>query len=98
MGRVRDRPNNAKENLMIGFDGRDMLVRPPYSQSQEVKKDLGGRWDKDEQAWKLPPTSMNVLRLMELYGDDALSGAPDVIRDLAEQPWGFRGFTPDEAR
>lgn len=83
---------------MITFDGRDMLVRPPYTTSQEVKAELGGRWDKKESAWKLPPTSLNVLRLAELYGDDTLAEAPDVVRDLAEQPWGFRGFTDDERK
>lgn len=76
----------------------DLLVVPPTNPSTEVKAELGGRWDKSEEAWRLPPTSLNVLRLAEFYGDEFIESAPEDVRDLATEPWGFKGFSPEERR
>jgi hypothetical protein len=81
---------------MITFDGKDLIVKPPRFPSAEVKEDLGGRWDKKLNAWRVAPSSLNVLRLVEWYGADVLNGASEEVRDLAEQPWGFKGFSDDE--
>lgn len=80
----------------LRFDGRDLLVSPPSFPSKEVKTELGGRWDGDEQAWRVAPTSLNVLRLIEWYGEGILEGADDDIRALAEEDWGFATFAADE--
>lgn len=82
--------------MSLEFNGKDLLFVHPSRRTPEVKEDLGGRWDKDLGCWRLPPTSMNVLRLNEYYGVEVLEGAPEEILDLAELPWGFRGFSPDE--
>lgn len=73
-----------------------MLVHPPVYPSQEVKELLGGRWDKEAKAWRLAPTSINVLRLAEFYGEEFVRTAPDFIQDLAFEEWGFAGFSDDE--
>lgn len=80
----------------ITFNGTDLLVQPPRYPSEEVKLELGGRWDKKERAWKLAPTSLNVLTLVDWYGPRILNGAPPEVRDLYEQSWGFTGFTDEE--
>lgn len=81
---------------MITFNGTDMLLKPPRYPSEEVKLELGGRWDKATESWKLAPTSLNVLKLIEWYGEEVLEGVPSEIADLAKEPWGFRGFFTDE--
>lgn len=73
-----------------------MLFTPPTYPSEEVKLKLGGRWNKDAKAWRVAPTSLNVLKLVEWYGDGILDGAPDEVIDLARESWGFRRFTEDE--
>lgn len=80
----------------IELDGKDLLVRPPSYPSKEVKDELGGRWSKDDKAWVLPPTSLNVLKLAEWYGDDFIRTAPDFIQDLAFEPWGFTRWDEEE--
>lgn len=82
--------------MSIGFNGRDLVVKPPRYPSEEVKLELGGRWSKDDRAWLLAPTSLNVLTLCEWYGAGMLEGTPAEVRDLAELPWGFAGFSEDE--
>jgi hypothetical protein len=78
----------------LTFDGRDLLVSPPSFPSEEIKHELGGRWDGS--AWHVAPTSLNVLRLIEWYGIEILHGAEQDIRDLAELDWGFASFSDDE--
>jgi len=80
----------------IELNGRDMIVRAPTYPSKEIKEQLGGRWDKDLKAWRLPPTSHNVLRLGEFYGEDFIRTAPEVVQDLAFEEWGFAGFSDEE--
>lgn len=80
----------------ISLDGKDMIVRAPSYPSKEVKEELGGRWDRDLKGWRLAPTSLNVLRLLDFYGEDFVRTAPEVIQDLAFEEWGFAGFSDDE--
>lgn len=82
----------------ITFDegSGNLLVRPPRYPSTEVKHDLGGTWDAEARAWKVPPTSLNVMRLVAWYGEDMLADAPEDVRDLYYEPWGFRGFNDEE--
>ncbi len=81
----------------IELDGRDMLVRAPSYPSKELGTDgLGGRWDKEAKAWRLAPTSLNMLRIGEFYGEEFLRTAPEVLQDLAFERWGFAGFSDDE--
>ena len=76
----------------IEIDGKEILVRPPKYPSDEVKQTLGGRWDKEKRAWRLPPTSLNIVTLTDWYGKDFLRGAPWVVRNLALTDWGFTGW------
>lgn len=82
----------------ITFDERsgNLLVRPPRYPSSEVRYDLGGTWDRTHRAWRVAPTALNVMRLVQWYGEDILSEAPDDVRDLYYEPWGFRGFDDAE--
>lgn len=77
-------------------DKGQLSIAIPYARGKVMKKDLGARWDGKSRSWLLAPTSLNVLRLCELYGVAILNGSPDEIVDLAFQPWGFKGFTDDE--
>lgn len=81
---------------MLSFDGKDLIFEPPTFPSDHIKHDLGGRWDKTLKAWRLAPSSLNVLRLVEYHGASVLNDAPEEARDLALRDWGFRGFSPDE--
>lgn len=76
----------------ISIDGKDLLVRPPKYPSQEVKEELGGRWDKQEKAWRVTPTSLNVILLAEWYGAEFIGTAPEVVQNLFRLDWGFKGF------
>lgn len=67
----------------------DLLVTPPTFPSTEVKDDLGGRWVKEERAWRLPCTALNVQHLVRLYGDSILEDAPHVVQSAASSTWGF---------
>lgn len=82
----------------IYIDGNQLLVVPPVYPSTEVKEELGGRWDKEQKGWKLPPTSLNVLVLQEWYGDEYIRTAPKSVQDLADLPWGFEGFDEENLR
>lgn len=80
----------------IDFNGRDLVVRPPRYPSDEIKLELGGKWDPKAKGWLLPPTSLNVLTLIDWYGDEILNGAPEDVRALAVEPWGFFRFSDEE--
>lgn len=81
--------------IQLDKDGT-ILFKPPRRNTPEIKRELGGRWDKKRRLWKLPPISLNVLKLVEFYGEDILQGAPEEIVDLYAEPWGFRGFSDEE--
>lgn len=81
---------------MITLDEKDLVVKPPKYPSKEVKEILGGRWDKELKAWRLAPTSLNVLKLEEWYGREFVAQAPEVVRDLAWTEWGFEGWSVEE--
>ncbi len=69
--------------MTLTFNGRDLVVTLPSSRrSGAIKQGLGGRRKGD--SWVLPPTSENVLQLVEWYGDSILKDVPEDIRDLAE--------------
>jgi SNF2 family DNA or RNA helicase len=76
----------------IEIDGKELLVRPSKYPSDEVKQVLGGRWDRGKSAWRLPPTSLNVVTLTDWYGKEFLNGAPWVVKNLALTDWGFTGW------
>lgn len=80
---------------MIKLNGPDIIITPPAGQGVELKQELGAR-KADNGAWRLPATSLNVLRVMEFYGDDAIDGAPDEVRELANEQWGFKPMTTAE--
>jgi len=77
----------------LEVDGKDILVRPAKYPSTEVKEQLGGSWDRKAKAWRVPPTSLNVHALVSWYGEDILDGAPEGVRDLYFEEWGFPGFS-----
>lgn len=79
----------------IELDKSQLLV-PSQKNDKAIQKRLGGRWDKKRQVWRVPAISMNVLRLVEMYGDSILQGAPTEVLDLAELDWGFRRFSDEE--
>lgn len=86
--------NRTRSRAAIEISGKELLVKPPKFPSNEVKETLGGRWDKTRKVWRLPPTSLNVLTLVDWYGHEILAGAHPVVRDLADHEWGFQGFGP----
>lgn len=83
--------------MTLTLDDNGILVLdPPRRNVPEIKRDLGGRLDKKSGKWKLPPISLNVLKLVEFYGRGILDGAPDEVIDLHDEPWGFVGFSDEE--
>jgi SNF2 family DNA or RNA helicase len=76
----------------IGIDGKDLIVKAPKYPSTEIKDILGGRWDKAEKVWRLPPTALNVMTLVDFYGEEFLLTAPEPVQDLFRLDWGFPGF------
>lgn len=79
----------------LNFENGNLILQGlTGAQGAQLKDELGAR-DGDA-GWVLPPTSLNVLRAVEVVGTELLEGAPEDVRDLAEQPWGFRGFSPEE--
>lgn len=83
-------------NTGILIDGKDLLVKPPSYPSTEVKEILGGRWDKDNKAWRVQPIALNVLVLAEWYGVEFINSAPEEVQDLFRLDWGFPGFESEE--
>lgn len=73
----------------ITLDGKDMLVLPAKYPSTEIKEVLGGRWDSEHGAWRVPPTSFTVSLLHEWYGPELIESAPKVIQDLLNEEWGW---------
>lgn len=73
-----------------------ILFEAPRRSAPEIKQELGGRFDKKSGLWKLPPISLNVLKLVEFYGEGILDGAPEEVIDLYAEPWGFAGFSDEE--
>lgn len=82
----------------ITMDGRDLLFIPPVNPSKLVKDELGGRWDEKKGGWRLAPTSLAVIRLVELYGVNMLKGAPEEVSDLMDEEWGFKRFSKSELK
>lgn len=80
---------------MIQLDGPNLWV-PRQRNDKAIQKNLGGRLNKKRDLWKLPAISLNVLRLIDMYGESILDGAPEDVVDLALTEWGFRGFTDEE--
>jgi SNF2 family DNA or RNA helicase len=76
----------------LEVDGKDIIVFPPKYPSQEVKDELGGKWDKERKGWRVAPTSLNVQVLVSWYGSDILEGAPAPVVDLYFEEWGFPGW------
>jgi SNF2 family DNA or RNA helicase len=85
-------PVATRATAAIQISGKELLVTPPKYPSSEVKEVLGGRWDKSRKAWRLPPTSLNMITLVEWYGKGILDGAHPAIKHLALADWGYTGF------
>lgn len=73
----------------------DMIVELDHA-SKQLKADLGARKDGSERRWKLPPITLNVEHVVDLFGVEILEGAPDELLDLYHESWGFRGFSDEE--
>jgi SNF2 family DNA or RNA helicase len=76
----------------LEVDGKDIIVFPPKYPSQEVKDELGGKWDKEHKGWRVAPTALNVQVLVSWYGEEILDGAPTAVRELFTEEWGFPGW------
>lgn len=83
--------------MTLTLNGRNIQMPKPRRGEKYVHKVLGARYNKNLGHYSLPATSLNVLRLVDNFGEEILEGAPEIIRDLAHEPWGFKGFTMDEA-
>jgi SNF2 family DNA or RNA helicase len=84
--------SNSTDNPAITIRGKELVVRAPKHPATEIKSVLGGRFNKQSETWKVIPTSMNVLKLVDWYGPDILKGAPQVVQNLAQSEWGFTGW------
>lgn len=80
---------------MIELDGPSLWI-PRQRNDTAIHKGLGGKLDKKRNEWRLPAISLNVLRLIDMYGESILDGAPEDVVDLAMEPWGFKGFSDEE--
>ena len=81
----------------LSFDGRDLVLKADRG-VPGLKQVLGARWSPSSGGWTLPPTSLSVLKIVEWLGEDVLNGAPQEVKDLALEPWGFKGFTDEERK
>lgn len=73
----------------VQVEGKEILVWPPKTPSPEFKEVLGAREDKARKCWRLQPTAMNVLTLVDWYGEEILDDAPLQVQDLYDWEWGF---------
>lgn len=69
-----------------------LVVHPPKWPATEVKEVLGGRLKKGDRFYTLPFTALNVLTLVDWYGENILDPLDTELRDMYELPWGFKGF------
>jgi SNF2-related domain/Helicase conserved C-terminal domain len=76
----------------ITISGKELLVNPPKYPAEEIKEELGGRWDKHRKVWRLPITALNVETLVEWYGVDILKDAPEAVFNIWGEEWGFKGW------
>ena len=81
----------------LSFDGRDLVLKADRG-VPGLKQVLGARWSPSSGGWTLPPTSLSVLKIVEWLGEGVLNGAPQEVKDLALEPWGFKGFTDEERK
>lgn len=81
--------------MTLTLDGPSLWV-PRQRNDKAIKKKLGGRLSTKRDEWKLPAISLNVLRLIDMYGESILDGSPEEVVALAKEPWGFPGFSDDE--
>ena len=79
----------------LTIKGKEIIVRPPKYPANEIRTVLGGKFDKHNRVWKVTPTSMNVLKLVDWYGKGILEGAPWEVKHLAMADWGFTGWGVD---
>ena len=82
----------------ITIGKKELIVRVPKHPANEIKNVLGGKFNKKDHTWRLQPTSLNVLTLVDWYGKKILEGAHPVVRDLALHDWGFTGFGIDKGQ
>lgn len=69
-----------------------IVVHPPKWPAEEIHDILGGRKDKKEHTYSLAPIALNILKLVEWYGEDIIDPLDNTLREMYEEPWGFKGF------
>jgi SNF2 family DNA or RNA helicase len=84
--------SNSVDKPAITIHGKELVVRTPKHPATEVKTVLGGKYNKSSKTWRLTPTSMNVIKLVDWYGPEILEGAPWVVKNLVMHDWGFTGW------
>jgi SNF2 family DNA or RNA helicase len=85
--------SNSTNKPAITIHGKELVVRTPKHPATEMKTVLGARFNKNSSTWKVPPTSLNVLKLVDWYGEKILEGAHPVVQQLAKSSWGFTGWS-----
>lgn len=83
---------------MLTMSGKELHFIPPRNPTNEVKEELGGKWDKGRGVWRLPPTSLSVVTLVEWYGRNILDDASWDVKNLCMHDWGFQGWSPTTER
>lgn len=78
-------------HIYMGEDGKIIVHAPKYP-AEEIHEILGGRENKKDRSYSVAPISLNVLKLVEWYGEDILYNAGGDIVGMYECPWGFPGF------
>lgn len=84
--------------MRVSLDHGDMIVELDQP-TKQLKQELGARAlnrTNGGRNWKLPPITLNVARLVELYGEEILTEMPSMLVDLYGERWGFYGFTTEE--
>lgn len=76
-------------------DPGSIIVSPEAGLEKVQRTALGGRRSKDGTI-RMPATSLTVQRLIDFYGEGVLDGAPDIVRDMVNEPWGFSGWSVPE--
>jgi SNF2 family DNA or RNA helicase len=78
-----------KNNVLLCSDksGSYYLFKPDVLPANEVKQ-IGGRWNAREQAWRLPESVAAIEGLYRLFDNDEVRLSPKV-REVYNQPFGF---------
>jgi SNF2 family DNA or RNA helicase len=74
-----------------------LIVKDVPRGVEGIRKEIGAR-KVNPTTWSMPPISMSLLRLQDVFGSQLNVSEGSTASDLLELDWGFEGFSPEEQR